>query len=180
MERPGGAAWARVWYRWYAGSSELKDKRGTKTLWLLIWTYRTNWAQNVVHSLARTHTHLSWVCVSLCLLSSASLSSFLLWALAASSLAFARVNLRATASDVCAVAVLAVLLGAGPAGEDHVEMEVEEAALLTSSPCFFILWRRALRVAMSSWHRAWKDGGWLSWCSWWIQDNFLHLNRLNN
>lgn len=44
---------------------------------------------------------------------------------------------------MCAVAALgregAVLSGAGPPGEDNMGTEVEEAALATSSPCFFIL-----------------------------------------
>lgn len=90
--------------------------------------------------------HLSWACVSLGLLSSASLSSFLLWALAANSLARATVNLRALASQVGGMAALGTggvaLLGAGAAGEEEgevVEGEAEEAALVISSECFLIL-----------------------------------------
>lgn len=88
--------------------------------------------------------HLPWACVSRCLLS--SFSSFLVWALAASSLARATVNLRAVTSQVGGVSVLGSagveLLGAGAAGEtegEGAEAEAEEAALVISSACFLIL-----------------------------------------
>lgn len=82
--------------------------------------------------------HLSCACVSLGFFSSASFSSLLFWALAASSLARATVNLRALTSQ--AGDALAVLASAGAAGEAGGEgADAEEAALLISSVRFLIL-----------------------------------------
>lgn len=90
-------------------------------------------------------THLSWTSVSLFVLSSASFSSILLWALAASSLARTRVALRVLGSQTGALAlagfgawdpVSLVVEAAGEAGEHGLELAME--APLVSSPRFLI------------------------------------------
>lgn len=103
-------------------------------------------------------THLSWTSVSLFVLSSASFSSILLWALAASSLARTRVALRVLGSQTGALAgfgawdpVSLVVEPAEEAGEHSLGLVME--APLVSSPHFLILWRRDLRAAMSSLER---------------------------
>lgn len=89
-------------------------------------------------------THLSWTSVSLFVLCSASFSSILLWALAASSLARTRVALRVLGSHTGVLAgfgardpVSLVVEPAGEAGEHSLELVTE--APLVSSLRFLIL-----------------------------------------
>lgn len=103
-------------------------------------------------------TNLSWIPVSLCALSSASFSSALLWAFAASSLARASVALSVLASPTGALEGLrardlasSAAEAVGEAGEGAVGTVTE--ASLGSLKRSFILWRRDLRAAMSSLHR---------------------------
>lgn len=99
--------------------------------------------------------HLSWGCVSVCVVSSASRFSFLLRALAASSLALTTVTLRGLASGGKGAAGLeatgvALLKEAGGEEVEDVDAEPEEARSTLSSDCFLILWSWDLRDVMST------------------------------